>query len=78
VASVQGGGNGDGDVYGFINGYAGGDVIIADLKPNDTLVFGGYAGDPIASENVVKGGDLIVLTDNTKILIQNVDHRIFS
>jgi hypothetical protein len=76
VASVIGGAGPD--VYGFIDGHAGGAVIITGLKSTDTLVFGGYTGDPISSEGVLKGSDLITLKDGTVILLAGIDHKIFS
>lgn len=65
------------DVYGFVNGHAGGTVIIDGLKTTDTIVFAGYAGDPIAAEGVVQGSDLITFQDGTNSLLLNVDHPIF-
>jgi Ca2+-binding RTX toxin-like protein len=65
------------DVYGFINGHAGGSEVIEGLKPMDEIVFGGYAGDPITSEGVLNGSDLITLSDGTVILLQGIDHKVF-
>jgi Ca2+-binding RTX toxin-like protein len=76
VASVSGGAGPD--VYGFIDGHAGGSEIISGLKPTDILAFGGYNGDPITSEGVFAGSDLITLKDGTVILVLGVDHKIFS
>lgn len=66
------------DVYGFIDGHAGGSVVITGLKASDSLVFGGYGGNPITSEGVLAGSDLITLSDGTVILLQGIDHRVFS
>lgn len=66
------------DVYGFIDGYAGGQDVISGLKNTDTIVFGGYGGDPIVAEGVIGGGDLITLSDGTLILLQGIDHKVFS
>jgi Ca2+-binding RTX toxin-like protein len=65
------------DVYGFINGYAAGSEIVFGLKATDVIVFGGYAGDPITSEGVLNGSDLLTLSDGTNILLQNIDHKVF-
>jgi Ca2+-binding RTX toxin-like protein len=66
------------DVYGFIDGHAGGQDVISGLKATDTIVFGGYGGDPIVAEGVLGGGDLITLSDGTLILLQGIDHKVFS
>jgi serralysin len=76
VTSVLGGAGPD--IYGFINGHAGGAILIAGLKPTDALVFGGYAGNPIAAEGVTGAGDLITLTDGTHILLEGISHKLFS
>jgi Ca2+-binding RTX toxin-like protein len=75
VASVVGGSGSD--VYGFIDGHAGGSEIIFGLKSSDVIAFGGYAGDPITSEGVVQGSDLLTLADGTVILLQGIDHKVF-
>jgi hypothetical protein len=66
------------DVYGFIDGHAGGQDIISGLRGADTIVFGAYGGDPIVAEGVIGGGDLITLSDGTLILLQGIDHKVFS
>jgi hypothetical protein len=66
------------DVYGFIHGYAGGSEIIFGLKATDVITFGGYGGDPIVSEGVVNGSDLLTLSDGTIILLQDIDHKVFN
>lgn len=76
AASVVGGSGAD--VYGFIDGHAGGSEIIIGLKSTDVIAFGGYAGDPITSEGVVQGSDLLTLADGTVILLQAIDHKVFN
>ncbi|MBW4023180.1 MAG: hypothetical protein HIU92_08555 [Proteobacteria bacterium] len=65
------------DVYGFINGHAGGSEVIFGLKPTDILAFGGYGASPITSEGVLGGSDLLTLSDGTTILLQSIDHKVF-
>ena len=65
------------DVYGFLDGHAGGTEAIEGIKPNDILVFGGYASYPITSEGVVDGSDRITLTDGTEITLVGFDHKVF-
>ena len=76
VSSVIGGAGQD--IYGFINGHAGGSDIIAGLKANDSIVFGGYGGNPITSEGVLNGSDLLTLSDGTAILLVGIDYKIFT
>jgi Ca2+-binding RTX toxin-like protein len=76
AASVIGGSGSD--VYGFIDNHAGGSEIIFGLKNTDVIAFGGYAGDPITSEGVVQGSDLLTLADGTIILLQGIDHKVFN
>jgi len=76
VAHVTGGSGAD--VYGFIKGHAGGSDVITGLQDNDAIVFGGYGGSPITSEGVLAGSDLITLSDGTVILLQGIDHTVFS
>lgn len=76
VAHVSGGTGSN--VYGFIDGHAGGQEVIGGLSATDTIVFGGYGGDPIIAEGVISGGDLITLSDGTLILLQGIDHKVFS
>ena len=66
------------DVYGFIKGQAGGSQTILGLKGDDQIVFGGYGGDPITSEGVLNGSDLITLNDGTVILLESLNHKVFS
>ena len=65
------------DVYGFLDGHAGGTEAIEGIKANDILVFGGYASYPIASEGVVNGSDTITLTDGTVITLVGFDQKVF-
>jgi Ca2+-binding RTX toxin-like protein len=76
AASVIGGSGAD--VYGFIDGHAGGSEIIAGLKDTDVIAFGGYASDPITSEGVLRGSDILTLADGTTILLQGIDHKVFN
>jgi Ca2+-binding RTX toxin-like protein len=76
AASVLGGSAAD--IYGFINGHAGGSEIIVGLKATDVISFGGYGGDPITSEGVLNGSDLLTLSDGTNILLQGIDHKVFN
>ncbi len=79
-ASTITGGSGH-DVFGFIKGTAGGTEVIFNFTSKDTFAFGGYTGDPVASETpTVFGGvtsDLITLTDGTKITIVGQNSSIF-
>jgi Ca2+-binding RTX toxin-like protein len=65
------------DVYGFLNGHAGGTEEIEGIKANDILIFGGYTRYPIASEGVVNGSDTITLTDGTVITLVGFAHKVF-
>ena len=65
------------DVYGFLDGHAGGTEAIEGIKANDILVFGGYASYPIASEGVADGSDTITLTDGTVITLIGFDQKVF-
>ncbi|WP_419757949.1 beta strand repeat-containing protein [Acidisoma sp.] len=65
------------DVYGFLNGHAGGTEAIEGIKANDILVFGGYTSYPIADEGVINGSDTITLTDGTSITLVGFGHKVF-
>jgi Ca2+-binding RTX toxin-like protein len=65
------------DIYGFVKGQAGGAELIFNFKKTDVIVFGGYAGNPIASEKVIHGSDVITLVDGTKITVEGYHHTIF-
>jgi Ca2+-binding RTX toxin-like protein len=71
------GGSGD-DVYGFLNGHGGGQQDIYGFSGNDQLAFGGYTGNPIATEGVGSAGDLIQLSDGTIINLVGVNHTLFT
>jgi hypothetical protein len=81
---IGGGGNsnvvaeGGNDIYGFLNGHAGGQEDIYNFNSSDQLAFGGYTGDPIRTETVGATGDLIQLTDGTIINLVGVNHTVFS
>lgn len=72
------GGGGD-DVFGFVNGYAGGNETILDFTSKDTFAFGGYnysmTNPP--PETVVGGSDVITLSDGTTITLVGIDHKVF-
>ncbi|MCB8876575.1 calcium-binding protein [Acidisoma silvae] len=70
------GGTGD-DVFGFVDGHAGGSVVIEGFHTGDNLAFGNYSGWAIASETVVDGSDVMTLTDGTQITFLGVDHKFF-
>jgi hypothetical protein len=75
-ASITGGSGPD--IYGFINGHAGGSDVISGLKAHDIIAFGGYGNLPITSETVTGGSDLMTLADHTSILWVGINHKIFS
>jgi Ca2+-binding RTX toxin-like protein len=66
------------DTYAFLSGNAGGSETILGLKFGDRLIFGLYQGNPIASEGVTNGSDVIKLTDGTSITLAGFDHKLFS
>lgn len=68
------GGTGN-DVFGFINGHAGGSETIYNFNSSDNLAFYGYTAPP--TEQVVNGNDVMTLSDNTKITFVGIDHKIF-
>ena len=69
---------GGNDIYGFLNGHAGGQEDIYNFNGSDKLAFGGYTSNPIATEAVGATGDLIQLTDGTIINLVGVNHTVFS
>lgn len=73
-ATVIGGSGGD--VYGFVNGYAGGSIVIEGFNASDNIAFGNYSGNPIASETVANGSDVMTLTDGTTITFVGIDHKL--
>jgi len=68
------------DVFGFVNGHAGGSEVIIGFNSNDTLAFGGYgySATNAPTENVTGGSDVITLSDGTTITLVGVDHKLFS
>lgn len=68
------------DVFGFVNGHAGGSEVIVGFTSNDTLAFGGYGYSltNAPTETVTGGSDVITLTDGTTITLVGVDHKLFS
>jgi Ca2+-binding RTX toxin-like protein len=66
------------DTYAFLSGHAGGSETILGLKFGDRLIFGLYQGNPITSEGVTNGSDVIKLTDGTSITLAGFDHKLFS
>lgn len=67
------------DVFGFVAGHAGGTEVIVGFNSSDNLAFSGYdyslANPP--SEEVTASGDVMTLTDGTKILFVGIDHKLF-
>ena len=68
------GGGGD-DVFGFVNGHAGGTETILNFTTSDTFAFGGYGSNPIQTETYTGGAngagtDVIKLTDGTVITVE--------
>ena len=89
--SVIGGGGastitagGGSDVFGFVDGHAGGTELITNFTSNDKFAFGGYGANPIQSEVYTAGPaagtgtDVITLTDGTTITVEGAfTHSIF-
>jgi Ca2+-binding RTX toxin-like protein len=71
-------GSGGSDVFNFVNGQAGGSETIYGLAfaKSFNFTFAGYS-DPVASEKVVGGSDVITLSDNTVVTLVGVDHKVF-
>jgi hypothetical protein len=74
------------DVFGFVNGHAGGVESITGFNAKDNFAFGGYdsLGGAIASEAVnttidpaAGGSDVITLTDGTVITLVGYDNKVF-
>jgi hypothetical protein len=69
------------DVFGFIKGAAGGAETILGLSGNPAamLAFGGYGytATDLPTEQVGSLGDVITLSDGTKITLAGIDHKIF-
>jgi hypothetical protein len=69
------------DVFGFIKGAAGGAETILGLggNPAASLVFAGYGytATDLPAEQMGSLGDVITLSDGTKITLAGIDHKIF-
>lgn len=77
-ASTVIGGAGN-DVFGFVNGHAGGSEVIYNFSSADTLAFEGY-GYSLGNapmETIVNGNDVMTLSDGTSITFMGIDHKIF-
>ncbi|MCB8879777.1 hypothetical protein ACELLULO517_05990 [Acidisoma cellulosilytica] len=68
------------DVFGFVNGHAGGTVVIIGFNASDNIAFGGYGytGTNLPVETVTAAGDVMTLNDGTKILFAGLDHKLFN
>ena len=81
-ASTITGGGGD-DVFGFVNGHAGGSEVIIGYTTADNFAFLGYgyslAAPPTESYDTTgaTGSDVITLTDGTTITLVGIDHKVF-
>ncbi len=77
-AATVTGGSGH-DVFGFVEGHAGGTITIDNFNSTDNLPFGGY-GYTLANaptETVINGNDVLALSDGTQITFTGIDHKIF-
>jgi hypothetical protein len=76
-------GGGGADVFGFVDGHAGGTETILNFTTNDTFAFDGYGSNPISTEMYTAGAngagtDVITLTDGTTITVEGqFSHSIF-
>lgn len=71
---------GDGkEVYGFINGLAGGNETVIGFNSNDILAFAGYgySAQNVPSETLTAAGDQMKLSDGTTILLVDYHQKIF-
>jgi Ca2+-binding RTX toxin-like protein len=77
AATITGGSGAD--VFAFINGHAGGSEVIIGFKAGDNLAFAGYGytGANLPTEAVGSLGDVITLSDGTKITLAGFDHTLF-
>jgi Ca2+-binding RTX toxin-like protein len=81
-ASTIVGGSGN-DVFGFVQGQAGGSEVILNFNASDNLAFKGYgyslANPPAENITTFDGitSDVITLSDNTTITLVGIDHKIF-
>jgi hypothetical protein len=67
------------DVFGFVDGHAGGSVVIIGFNASDNIAFGGYgySATNVPTETVTSGGDVMTLSDGTTILFAGLDHKLF-
>jgi hypothetical protein len=72
------------DVFGFVDGHAGGTETILNFTSKDTFAFGGYGTTAISNEvfsvtnaSTGVGNDVITLSDGTVINVVGVDAKIF-
>ena len=63
------------DVFGFVNGHAGGSEYILGFNAQDNMLFSGYT-TPL-TEQVTGGSDTITLGDGTTIVLLGIDHKVF-
>jgi Ca2+-binding RTX toxin-like protein len=81
-ASTIVGGSGN-DVFGFVNGHAGGSEVILNYTSSDNIAFQGYGysltNPPAETLTSFDGiaSDVIKLSDNTTITLVGVNHKIF-
>jgi hypothetical protein len=81
-SSISAGGSTN-DVFGFVQGHAGGSETISGFNSTDNFAFQGYGADAIKSEAFVAnsastGTDVITLTDGTTItVVGSFTHSIF-
>ena len=81
-ASTIVGGSGN-DVFGFVQGHAGGSEVILNYTSSDNIAFQGYGysltNPPTESVTTFDGiaSDVITLSDNTTITLVGVNHKVF-
>jgi len=61
------------DQFVFINGAAGGSVVIENYNPSDQLSLFGYGNSSIISSQVIGGSLVLTLSDQTTITLQGVN-----
>ena len=77
-ASTITGGSGN-DVFAFIKGHASGSEVIINFTASDNLAFAGYGytGSNLPTETIGSFGDVITLSDGTKITLAGFFHQLF-
>lgn len=81
-ASTIVGGSGN-DVFGFVDGHAGGSEVILNYTSSDNLAFSGYgySSDNVPTETIGtfngEASDIMTLSDGTKITFVGIDHKLF-